>query len=186
MEDTCIIFTADHGYCLGEHNWHGKNSAPIYEEIGHIPLLIHLPKQTKGRRIKAVAQPCDLAPTILDFAGRKAPKTVTGMSLRGVMEGKARATRPFAFSRRCSMPGVKTDSAKRVTISGQGWALVFPKEGPRAAKVRFEMYDLKADPLQAKNVLKKNLRQARKMWDAYVAWLKEVKAPENLHVPERP
>ena len=42
-DDTLIIFTTDHGYCLGEREYIGKNYMPLYNEIANIPLLVHFP-----------------------------------------------------------------------------------------------------------------------------------------------
>ncbi|MFZ7946353.1 sulfatase [Neobacillus sp. 19] len=71
-EDTMVIFTTDHGTLLGEHDFLGKNYMPMYNEISHIPLMVHLPggKHT-GKRIQALTQNTDILPTILDFFGIK-------------------------------------------------------------------------------------------------------------------
>ena len=185
MENTCVIFTADHGYCLSEHGWHGKNAQPLYEEVSHIPLLIHMPGQRKSRRVKALTQPCDLGPTILDLARVKRPKEFEGLSLKGVLKKGERFPRKYAFSRRCmnDNPG-----DAKMSVHGDGFALHFDPgivrrnpDGPA-----WEMYDLKKDPLENKNVLTKNLARARRMYDAYVAWLGTVNPPEGFHIPPRP
>lgn len=59
-EDTAIIFTSDHGFYLGEHGLIGKSiiigdfygSAPMYEEVAHIPLFIRLPDGLKQEEIQ--------------------------------------------------------------------------------------------------------------------------------------
>ena len=38
-QDTLVIINTDHGFLLGEHDWLGKNVAPMYEEIIHLPFL---------------------------------------------------------------------------------------------------------------------------------------------------
>ena len=42
MENTMVIFMADHGFLLGEHGLLAKNLS-MYEEIIHIPLLVYHP-----------------------------------------------------------------------------------------------------------------------------------------------
>ncbi|PPE05544.1 sulfatase-like hydrolase/transferase [Williamsoniiplasma lucivorax] len=66
--DTMLMINTDHGFSLGEHNFIGKNSAPFYNEVIHIPFLLYVPqfKQLKGTRITEVAQTIDIPLTILE------------------------------------------------------------------------------------------------------------------------
>lgn len=64
-DDTMILFTTDHGHMLGEHHYTGKNVMPMYNEIAHIPLFIHLPGQNNSVRRDLLTQTTDLFPTIL-------------------------------------------------------------------------------------------------------------------------
>src|SRR5262249_22689839 len=82
-DDTCVIFAADHGILIGEHDHIGKanvsenglSMVPFYEEIAHIPLLVRLPGGRKGRT-NAIVQLPEIMPTILDLAGTAVPDTV--------------------------------------------------------------------------------------------------------------
>lgn len=67
-EDTMIAFTTDHGFHLGEHGYMAKNYMAPYNEVFHIPLIIHKPGCT-GKRSKALTQNIDIMPTVLDFFG---------------------------------------------------------------------------------------------------------------------
>ncbi|MBT3320610.1 MAG: sulfatase [Clostridia bacterium] len=88
-EDTLLIFTTDHGHLLGEHNWVGKNIMHFYNELSHIPLMIHMPgHKMAGKRVNAITQTIDIMPTILDFFNIEIPDSVQGKSLRGLIEGK--------------------------------------------------------------------------------------------------
>ncbi|MEC0230463.1 sulfatase [Paenibacillus alba] len=69
-EDTMLIFTSDHGYLLGEHNFMAKNVMPAYNEICHIPLMVHVPgSDCAGKRIDALTQNIDVFPTIMEHFG---------------------------------------------------------------------------------------------------------------------
>ena len=50
--DTAVILCTDHGHYLGERDIFGKPDVPIYEPLGHIPLLIAWPGRPRrnGRR----------------------------------------------------------------------------------------------------------------------------------------
>lgn len=79
-DDTALIVTTDHGFLLAEHDWWGKNRAPFFNEIAHIPLMIHLPGAAPGRS-GALSQNIDIAATLLDLHGVDAPDTMLGRSL---------------------------------------------------------------------------------------------------------
>lgn len=69
-EDTCFIYTTDHGYMLGEHGYLAKNYMPAFNEVFHIPLLVHLPgDEGAGKRINALTQNIDIMPTLMDIYG---------------------------------------------------------------------------------------------------------------------
>jgi len=89
-DDTLVILTTDHGYLLGEHGFMAKNYMPAYNEVFHIPLLIHTPGQTEARRSAALTQNIDMLPTILDYFGidtAVCKNKLHGKSLRPVLEG---------------------------------------------------------------------------------------------------
>ncbi|MGE3712018.1 MAG: sulfatase [Hyphomicrobiaceae bacterium] len=88
-KDTCLILTTDHGFLLSEHDWWGKNLTPYYEEISHIPLIVHHPRfaARAGARIAALTQTTDLMPTLLDIFDRPCPPEVTGRSVLPLIGG---------------------------------------------------------------------------------------------------
>lgn len=86
-DDTLIILTTDHGYCLGEREYLGKSYMPAYNEIANIPLIVHFPKNKyKGERRKEITQNIDIMPTILDYNSIQTPNRVKGKSLRNIVE----------------------------------------------------------------------------------------------------
>ncbi len=86
-DDTVVILTTDHGFLLSEHDWWAKNRMPYYEEISHIPLLVHHPDHISqaGSRRSALTQTYDLMPTMLDIAGVPAPLEARGRSLLPIL-----------------------------------------------------------------------------------------------------
>ena len=72
-DETLIIITSDHGQPMGkgEHG-HGimRKCRPWpYEELVHVPLMMHIPGIEGGKRIKGFVQNVDIAPTILEALG---------------------------------------------------------------------------------------------------------------------
>lgn len=86
-KDTLLIVNTDHGFLLGEHGWWGKSAMPVYEELAHIPLFIHDPRQPAcdGQKRKAITQTIDLAPTLLEFFGVEIPEDMEGRPLTRVI-----------------------------------------------------------------------------------------------------
>lgn len=87
-KDTCLIVTTDHGFLLSEHDWWGKNIPPYFEEISHIPLMVHNPNRPElaGTRPRCLTQTIDLMPTILGLFGAPIPEEVTGRSIFDLVE----------------------------------------------------------------------------------------------------
>ena len=85
--DTALIVTTDHGYLLSEHDWWAKSRMPFYNEIAHIPLVIHYPglEDKAGQRRQSLTQNIDLTPTFLGLYGVEVPEQVTGHSLVPVL-----------------------------------------------------------------------------------------------------
>ncbi|NLS79808.1 MAG: sulfatase-like hydrolase/transferase [Chloroflexi bacterium] len=68
LENTVIIYTADHGDMMGAHGLFTKGITP-YEEVYRVPLLIRAPGNAQaGTVCERVVESCGLASTILDLA----------------------------------------------------------------------------------------------------------------------
>lgn len=82
-EDTLIIVNTDHGFLLGEHDWLGKNIAPMYEEIIHIPYFMHVPGKLNhdGEVCDKIGQTIDIPLTLLDYFGIEDQQDRDGKSL---------------------------------------------------------------------------------------------------------
>lgn len=84
--DTVIIFTADHGEELADHDGllHGYT---LYDEQIHVPLMLIPPAGGPGRVIADNVRLVDLAPTIFEMAGIRNPPPLEGKSLTGYIAG---------------------------------------------------------------------------------------------------
>lgn len=68
LENTVIIYSADHGYHLGNHRVPCGKTLP-YKEDTHVPFIMRGPGIPKGKSTNIPSNHIDLAPTFLDFAG---------------------------------------------------------------------------------------------------------------------
>ncbi|WP_447926079.1 sulfatase [Vreelandella sp. EE27] len=98
-EDTCIVLSTDHGFLLSEHGWWGKARMPYYEEISHIPLMIHHPAHADkaGSRRSALTQTTDLMPTFLEMHGCPVPDETRSNSLISLLASNEEYIRDAAI-----------------------------------------------------------------------------------------
>lgn len=80
LDDAIVVVMADHGEEFLEHGLMGHDKT-LYEEVIHVPLIIHVPGQTQRFDVDRMVQVVDIAPTLLDLAGIPVPKTFEGHSL---------------------------------------------------------------------------------------------------------
>lgn len=87
LKQTIVIISADHGEMFGKGFYH-HGGPLLYEPLIHIPLIIHLPDQKSGQRIRELAEQVDLLPTIADLAHISISPNTDGCSLAPLLEGK--------------------------------------------------------------------------------------------------
>jgi arylsulfatase A-like enzyme len=82
LEDTCILFCADHGEMLYDHNL--LNKGKPYDSSARVPLMIRFPRSWGYDRETTVDAPVelrDVLPTLCDVAGVPVPESIEGRSL---------------------------------------------------------------------------------------------------------
>lgn len=146
-ENTLIAVMGDNGFAFGEHGLIDKRTA--YEESMRVPLVMQLPDVIRaGSKIDEVVANIDLAPTFLDLAGLKAPADMDGKSYLPILRGQKIAWRDnllyeyyweYAFPQTPTMHALRTDRFKYINYYGI-WDIN-------------ELYDLKADPLEMRNLV---------------------------------
>ena len=143
-----LVVTTDRGFPLGEHGLTGDYRPWLHEELVHIPLIIHMPKGTSaGTRIRALTQPVDLMPTLLDAFGCNVLQ-VDGSSLLPLIRGDQERIREFACS------GLRIGNALEWSLRTHDWAFltpIFPEENdpPRDR----QLYVKPDDRRESNNVL---------------------------------
>jgi hypothetical protein len=75
LESTLVIYMGDNGFAFGEHGLIDKRTA--YEESMRVPMLMQCPDLFKGGSKVSQLVNIDIAPTILEAAGLKAPQGLT-------------------------------------------------------------------------------------------------------------
>lgn len=118
LDNTIVIYTADHGDFVGRHGMVEKCAIGhnIYEETLRVPLIISHPKRVKqGQVIDDLVELFDLYPSIPDLAGIKLPDTKYGVDATSLAvtltDGKS-AKRKYIVSENWSQAAVITKNHK--------------------------------------------------------------------------
>ncbi|MBZ0297848.1 MAG: sulfatase-like hydrolase/transferase [Anaerolineae bacterium] len=133
LDNTYIVYTADHGDMAGEHGLWWKRT--YYEASARVPLLISGPGIQPGAVIDAPVELVDLFPTFCDWAEVAPPSKLDGESLTGLLNGGHRE-KHTALS---EMLGERTETRFRMVRDARWKYVEFPSAPPR-------LFDLENDP----------------------------------------
>lgn len=90
VNDTIIIFTSDHGDLLGDFGGWGKECY-AFRALNHVPLIIRAPEAHLPGRYRGVVSHTDLFPTIVDWAGVRPGKNISGYNINDTIKLNKRA-----------------------------------------------------------------------------------------------
>ena len=170
-KNTMVIYTSDQGMYLGENGWFDKRF--MYDKSMKTPLLMRWPGQIKAGSVSdAMVQNIDFAPTILNTTGVTIPGWMQGLSLVPIFEGKKKSLdRPYLYYHYYEF-GRDHTVIPHLGIRGDRYKLIY-----FYTVNEWELYDLKTDPSEQKNLihspahqkiiqdLKKQLINLRNMYD---------------------
>ena len=140
LDNAVVVFTSDHGDCLGDHGHIQKWT--MYDIITRTPLIVWAPGRFEGgRQIDALVQQIDIAPVILELAGVTPPAGWETESLLPLLTGEtAESRREYVFSEQ-ARDGILTGCEMMTMIRSRDWKLVHYLGCDDG-----ELYNLKADP----------------------------------------
>ena len=134
QQNTVVVFTSDHGYHLGEHDFWQKLS--LHEESARIPLIIAGPA-IKPAVTDSLAQQIDLFPTLAELAGLSVPVHCQGQSQLGTLRNPQHRVHNEVY---CMKRGAHLLRSER-------WAWLSYQDGSA------ELYDMRNDPHQFTNLV---------------------------------
>jgi len=178
-DNTFIILTADHGESFGEHEEiYFAHTWRLYTPFIHVPLIFKFPKAYEPAKkiITNITEGVDVAPTILSYLNIKIPPEFEGKSLFTLINGKSTSSKEYLFAENAITKWKIQD--KIFSIQDKNWQLLYAKNFEKYSFQRTdkELYDLKSDPLQKKNLIGSYPDIEKQLFEALNKWLKEDKA----------
>jgi iduronate 2-sulfatase len=135
---TIIIFTSDHGFHLGEHDFWAKVS--LRDESAGVPLIICVPGK-KPAVCHSFVELLDLYPTTAALCGLEVPGRLQGKDISSMLDNPEHEVREEAF---CVAP-----MRRGFLLRNRNWAYL--QYGEEAGGGR-ELFDMVRDPGQFTNL----------------------------------
>jgi len=169
LDDTLIVFTADHGESLGEHDFWFCHGESLARELVHVPFLLHAPSLAPGRTAM-LAGHLDVFATVLAALHVPAPAS-RGRNLLAPAPGAERVLVQTLFQR---------DAITRLDAVSDGrWHLIEQRK-------RTLLFDLAADPGERTNLASENPDVVHELKRAVKQFWKARPGPEVEAGPEMP
>ena len=107
LDNTYVIYTADHGMAIGRHGLQGKQN--LYQHTWRVPFIIQGPGITPGTRAEGNIYLLDVLSTLCDLTGVDPPDTNEGLSFRPVLDGNSETVRDVLYGVYCggTKPGMR-------------------------------------------------------------------------------
>ncbi|UUX94813.1 sulfatase-like hydrolase/transferase [Aquabacterium sp. J223] len=151
LEETLIVFTADHGDFLGDH-WLGEKEL-FYDTVQKVPFVVVDPRPeadtTRGRVDERFVEAVDVVPTLLDALGLQVPShRVEGRSLLPLLHGgpvdgwreAVYSELDYSFKAARRLLGKPPQEARAFSLRDARWRYVHWLGAPE------QLFDLQADP----------------------------------------
>jgi arylsulfatase A-like enzyme len=165
--ETIVVFTSDHGNCIGCHNEISKNNP--YDEALRVPFMIRWTGQIPARHDDLLQSVPDIMPTLLSLMGAKndIPSGVEGVDYSALYRGgeQTRPTSALYFQYKAGERGVRTH---RYTLAITA----------RGTVNRTLLFDNPADPYQMRNLAQSRPEVVRQLVrDELNPWLRRTNDP---------
>ena len=174
-DDVLIVCTADWGQRLGEHGVVGPAPAATHREATQLPLILRLPRADEaGRRVAALTQAADLAPTLADVFDAELP-SAQGRTLLPLIYGEVEEIHPYVCS------GAQSGETVEWSLRTLEWAYLSPAPlGPP------RLYVQPDDRWEVVNVLQHHLELAEGLERTLRGFVEAARRPGPLVAPPLP
>jgi len=143
LDETVLIFAADHGESLGEHH-EQTHGFFVYQEGIHVPLIVVTPfKKLQGLSCGSTVSLVDIMPTLCEMEDIPLPEQVQGQSLLPLFVNEKERYTNFAYAE-TFYPRYHYGWSELTSVQEDRYKLIVAPE--------LELYDLQSDPEERKNL----------------------------------
>ena len=145
LDECLVLFTADHGEMLGDHNLFRKTWP--YESSARVPFIVQPPKSWGLAGEVVNESPVglqDVMPTLLEAAGLAVPQTCTGHSLLPVLRGQSQRVRQLLHGEHAGCYAY--DQGNHFVTDGCYKYIWYSQTGVE------QLFDLDADPRECRDL----------------------------------
>ncbi len=138
LDNTYIVYTADHGMAIGRHGLQGKQN--LYQHTWRVPLIVKGPGIKAASRAEGNVYLLDVLATLCDLTGVQPPETNEGTSFAPILKGEQQKIRDVLYGVYCggTKPGMRC-------VKQGDWKLI--KYDVLDGKVReTQLFNLAANP----------------------------------------
>jgi len=139
LENTIIVFSADHGDYAGEHGLWSKHGGISSRAITRVPMIVRMPAGSEnGSVCEEIIEAIDLFPTLCALAELPIPDHLQGTSFAGLLGENPQPIRDNAL----------TENAHRKALATKDWRYV-----ANIGDQPDELYDQINDPWETNNLI---------------------------------
>lgn len=138
LDNTYIIYTADHGISIGRHGLMGKQN--LYQHTWRVPFIVKGPGIQPGSRVEGNIYLLDVLATLCDLASIPAPESNEGTSFKPVLQGQKKTVRDVLYGAYSggSKPGMRC-------VRQGDWKLI-QYEAPDRSVKETQLFNLAENP----------------------------------------
>lgn len=137
-DNTIVIFTSDHGFHLGQHDFWAKVS--LHEESASVPLIIKVPGM-KPAVCDSLTQLLDLYPTTAALCGLNVPERLQGKDITPLLKDPKATVHDEVLN--------VSPMQKGFLLRTDKWAFIQYQENGKGG---IELFDMEKDPGQFRNL----------------------------------
>lgn len=160
LDDTVVVFTADHGDMMGAHGLLEKGYPLHYEQDLRVPLIIADPDSPGGARPDGIVTLLDVLPTVAELTGVALPAGHEGVSAAAALGDAGALLRPHALAETFTFNGAEGGDGEYISIDDfeaqRGTANLSIRTPGARYVFRWndvdELYDLSVDPHEIHNL----------------------------------
>jgi arylsulfatase A-like enzyme len=184
LDDTLVIFTADHGRTWIDRPGSAESIAMSYEEVARVPLILRYPARLPQPKVwRSGVNLAALAPTMLDACGISLAQGLTGANLTPTIHATSLLQtlsgpddwRDPVIIQNIPQKGIDDSLYDERAIRTARHKLILRKFDVRPELRPGELYDLEADPGEAKNLYASNPKLVAQLAAQLESWARQTR-----------